>query len=156
MDSRTQQGFTLIELITTIVLIGILSVTVVPKFVGTSSYSAYTVRNDLISKLRQVQQLAINNSDQCYQLSINSNGYQTQRANRKGSDCDGANFSFIGDAYTFPDDVTVTHISNSRSFAIPFDTDGRAAQFCRDRCIRIIADNTTEISISSQGYIYED
>ncbi len=53
------KGFTLIELIVVIILIGILAVSVAPKFDGTSSYEAHTHRAQLISALRLTQQRAM-------------------------------------------------------------------------------------------------
>lgn len=58
-----QRGFTLVELITVIILIGILAVNVLPKFDGTASYEAHTHRAQLISALRLTQQRAMQQTD---------------------------------------------------------------------------------------------
>ncbi|QBG36605.1 pilus assembly FimT family protein [Litorilituus sediminis] len=58
-----QRGFTLIELVTVIILIGILAVNVLPKFGGTASYEAHTHRAQLISALRLTQQRAMQQTD---------------------------------------------------------------------------------------------
>ncbi|MGL1956515.1 MAG: type II secretion system GspH family protein [Colwellia sp.] len=60
---KTQTGFTLVELVTVIILIGILAVTVLPKFDGTASYEAHTHRAQLISALRLTQQRAMQQTD---------------------------------------------------------------------------------------------
>ena len=56
---KHQIGFTIIELITVIILIGILAVAVLPKFDGTASYEAHSHRTQLISALRLTQQRAM-------------------------------------------------------------------------------------------------
>lgn len=55
----TQSGFTLVELITVIVILGLLSVTVLPRFLQTDSFQSRTVQDKLISAARQAQQLAM-------------------------------------------------------------------------------------------------
>ncbi|MFV0449125.1 MAG: type II secretion system protein [Vibrio sp.] len=50
-----QQGFTLVELIVVILLVSILSVYAASRFSGVSSVSAYAVREQAISMIRQIQ-----------------------------------------------------------------------------------------------------
>lgn len=74
---QTDRGFTLIELITVIILIGILAVAVLPKFDGTASYEAHTHRAQLIAALRLTQQRAMQQTDStdkyCHQLIFDNN-----------------------------------------------------------------------------------
>lgn len=58
-DKKTQYGFTLVELITVILILGFLAVTVLPRFLQTSSFESRTVQDKLISAARQAQQLAM-------------------------------------------------------------------------------------------------
>ena len=58
MNSR---GFTLIELIITIVLIGVLAVTVVPRFFGSAAEDAYMLRDRTLAMMRAVQLEAMHN-----------------------------------------------------------------------------------------------
>lgn len=53
------KGFTLIELVVVIVILGILSVTVAPKFFTHNGYSEYAYRTDIIAKLRLIQTRAM-------------------------------------------------------------------------------------------------
>ena len=66
------RGFTLIELTTVIILIGILAVAVLPKFDGSASYEAHSHRAQLISALRLTQQRAMQQTDNtdgyCHQI----------------------------------------------------------------------------------------
>ncbi|MDF4956954.1 type II secretion system protein, partial [Vibrio parahaemolyticus] len=48
-------GFTLMELILVIVLLSILSLFAASRFMGSSSFSAYTLQERVISVIRQVQ-----------------------------------------------------------------------------------------------------
>lgn len=70
--NKSQQGFTLVELVTVIILIGILAVNVLPKFDGTASYEAHSHRAQLISALRLTQLRAMQQTDStdnyCHQL----------------------------------------------------------------------------------------
>ena len=67
----TQQGFTLIELITVIVLLGILSAFAVSRFPSSQSYSTTVIKNQLIASARLAQQTAMSRA------SVSSSG-QTQ------------------------------------------------------------------------------
>ncbi|MCK6262268.1 type II secretion system GspH family protein [Vibrio sp. ZSDE26] len=55
-DNRSiQQGFTLVELIVVILLIAIVSVYAGTRYLGVSSFSAFTAQEQIISVIRQVQ-----------------------------------------------------------------------------------------------------
>ena len=56
-------GFTLIELVTVIILIAILSVNVLPQFFSSSGFEEYTYRDELLTKLRGIQQRAMQRTD---------------------------------------------------------------------------------------------
>jgi len=54
-----QSGFTLIEMVTVIVILGIMAVAILPRFLGPSNFDSRTASDILISSLRQAQQLAM-------------------------------------------------------------------------------------------------
>lgn len=58
-QKTTQHGFTLIELIAVIVILGFLSVAIMPRFLQSDSFEARTVQDKLISAAREAQQLAM-------------------------------------------------------------------------------------------------
>ncbi|WP_297896300.1 type II secretion system protein [Shewanella sp.] len=152
-----QTGFTLVELVTTIILISILAVTVLPRLFTQSSYSAYSLRNEFIAELRQVQQKALNNTDRCYRLAVSSSGYQaSQFASRDNSGCTGAALSPNPlYAQAFQGGASLALVSNAASgFNIDFDTHGRPSLGCNGNCINVTANETVIINISSEGYIY--
>lgn len=73
-------GFTLVELVATIILVGILAVTVMPRFSDRGGVVEYTLRDQLAGLLYQAQQRAMfDQSGPCYSVLINSAGVQVQR-----------------------------------------------------------------------------
>ncbi|NQZ07110.1 MAG: prepilin-type N-terminal cleavage/methylation domain-containing protein, partial [Algicola sp.] len=67
-----QNGFTLIELIVVIIVIGILAVSVAPKLLTKSQFSSVAVRDQLISELRLAQLRALNDRSACYAVQVSS------------------------------------------------------------------------------------
>ncbi|MCC2617643.1 prepilin-type N-terminal cleavage/methylation domain-containing protein [Aestuariibacter halophilus] len=69
---RHLKGFTLIELITVMVLLAILVVTVAPRLLGKGGFSEAVYQGKLISALRAVQLRAMQhtNSALCFQLTV--------------------------------------------------------------------------------------
>ena len=152
-----QAGFTLVELVTTIILISILAVVVLPRLFTQSSYSAYSLRNEFISELRQVQQKALNNTDRCFRVTVSGTGYQvSQFSARNGAACSGTALSpnplysqaFQGSAQL------VLMSNNSSNFSLDFNINGRPSLACNGPCINVIANDTVMINVSSGGYIY--
>lgn len=75
-----QTGFTLIELVATIILIGVLSVTVLPKFSDRSGAAEYALRDQLVSLTQHAQQRAMfDHSGACYSFAIQSASAEVQR-----------------------------------------------------------------------------
>ncbi len=63
MLRKTNSGLTLIELLIVIVLLGILSVTALPRFIGKGGVEETTVRDQLIAVLRLSQTQAMQNTN---------------------------------------------------------------------------------------------
>jgi MSHA pilin protein MshC len=152
---NNQLGFTLVELVTTIILIGILAVTVLPRLLSSSSYSAFTLRNEFISELRYVQLKAIQNTDQCYQLDVNASGYTLRYFNdRVGNSC--SNQFRAEQPQTFSGGAHIELASSaSQVFSITFDSLGRmTSPACAGHCFNAVADDTLAIAVETEGYIY--
>ncbi|BFL82125.1 type II secretion system protein [Shewanella baltica] len=152
-----QAGFTLVELVTTIILISILAVIVLPRLFTQSSYSAYSLRNELISELRQVQQKALNNTDRCFRVTVSGTGYQvSQFSARNGAVCSGTALSpnpLYSQAFQGGAQLVLVS-TNSSNFSLDFDIDGSTSLACNGPCINVIANDTVMINVSSEGYIY--
>ncbi len=71
---HTQAGFTLIELVMVIVLLGILSATALPKFFDVSSYQQQAFFDDTLSAVHYAQKLAVATGCKV-QVSITANAY---------------------------------------------------------------------------------
>lgn len=146
-------GFTLVELVTTIILIGILSVIVLPRMLTSSSYSAFTLRGEFISELRKAQIFAMNTQGQCYRVAVDTQGYQFKRfsdlACTVAMDPTESKRNFEGNA-------SLSLINGDTSFNIDFsgNNNGIPSLVCSGPCINVIADETLVINIESQGYIH--
>ncbi|WP_137224775.1 Tfp pilus assembly protein FimT/FimU [Shewanella sp. MEBiC00475] len=150
-----QAGFTLVELVTTMIVIGIIAVAVLPRLLSDSSYSAYTLRNEFISELRQVQLTAMQNTDQCYQIDVDNAGYTLRYfSDRSGNSC--SNIFREEQPQTFSGGAYITLASSaSQVFSITFDSLGRMlSPACSGHCFNAVADETLAIAVESEGYIY--
>jgi MSHA pilin protein MshC len=82
VNRREAQGFSLVELVTVIILLGVLSVTVIPLFSSRDGYSEYAVRDQLISAFRYAQQRAMyDQGGDCYQFYFDGDGFGPKRNN---------------------------------------------------------------------------
>lgn len=57
---KISSGFTLVELIVTILIVGILSISIAPRFFGVSSYEDRRAVDELLASLHHAQQMAMN------------------------------------------------------------------------------------------------
>ena len=153
--AQRHAGFTLVELVTTMILIAILAVVVIPRLFTSSSYSAFTLQDEFISELRKVQIMAMNNQDRCYRLSVTDSNYQVSRFN---GGCSGT--PVRTDALqAFQGGASLALLNGGASnFNIEFNLQGvpivNGAR-CNGNCISVIADETLFIAIESEGYIHD-
>jgi MSHA pilin protein MshC len=150
-----QLGFTLVELVTTMILIGILAVAVLPRLLSDSSYSAYTLRNEFISELRLVQLTAMQNTDQCYQIDVSATGYTLGSfSDRTGNTCSNPVRTEQPQAFSGGAHIALAGTA-SQVFSITFDSLGRlSSPACSGHCFNAVADETLAIAVESEGYIY--
>jgi len=163
---KKQNGFTLVEVIIVLILIGILAATAASKFTGTDTFEAYTFRASLISALRLTQQRAMQqtNSTFCHQIVIENTRYGVpDRTN-----CTVTIFpagwqpDFSGLAVDPRYNITFQINGVSNPSAITFDSMGRPvanvslANNCAGGCDINIQSSveTLKIRIESEGYIH--
>lgn len=155
---KNTRGFTLIELIIVIILLGILSVTVIPKLFSSKGFSEYAYRTDVIAKLRLIQTKAMQqttkpviNDQRCHQVLI------TAKKLGAPDDCDDSpNF-----ATTWQNSATKLQIdsndnvnfsSNITNNNFSFDSMGRPS--CNSCEITISGEQSLVVKIEPEGYIH--
>ena len=156
-----QQGFTLVELVTVILLIGILAVNVVPRFDGTDSYEAHTHRAQLIAALRLTQQRAMQQTDSndnlCHEIVFDDSQYgipnRTSCVNTfpPGWEPDGTGH-VVEERYNITFDID--GLINPQT--IGFNWLGQPTKSCSDGCKINInsAVESLQITIEPEGYIH--
>ncbi len=146
-SSCPQRGFTLIELIVTLIIISILAVTALPRFLGTQGFKEVAVRDELVNKLRLVQMQAMNApSTTCVQLIIEDDQFGLSKTEADGSCPESATDLTL---VTPLDGVTVT------TGQISFNWLGQATLLCDGGCDLLVTGSQTEtVRIEPEGFIH--
>jgi MSHA pilin protein MshC len=153
-------GFSLVELVTVIILIAIISVIVLPKFFSSSGFEEFTYRDELLTKLRGIQQRAMQKTD----LSSCSVKVSLKEIGLLAANNNVCTTSFAGDSTSvFVDNlhnVNFSVSSNVNNNAFSFSNLGRP-QGCVATSVpcEITLSITGEeqnlsIEINQEGYIY--
>lgn len=148
-SSRQHQGFTLLELMVVMVIVGILAVTALPALLRASGPSVYEERDQLLWLLNQVQQRSMQDTAQrtslCPTLVLSSNqiGIATSNA------C-AANASFAAT----PDDPRQLQLNSGhqlQGLALPtllrFDSWGQPEGACAAGCTLTVSDGSASAQI---------
>lgn len=173
--SLSQRGFSLVELITVLILIGILSVVAVARFSGSDGFSEYTYQNRLISALRNMQQRAMNDSrpGYCFQINLVSGSASPafgpptldyaagNQANTCGAGIDvSSDFLATTASEIASDNLTLMALDGAVSTLtyIGFDGLGRPltnTANCSTGCeVSFSGTATASVCVASQGYVY--
>jgi MSHA pilin protein MshC len=171
---KPQLGFTLVELITVIILLGIMSIAVVPRFMGSSGYSEYAVQKRLLSALRNIQLKSMHDtrSDYCYKLIFDTStnpefGPPTasflsgQQSASCGNTIDYTSSSYLrSDLGELANDKLLLQVNDGASSAtfIQFTNSGTPLTdvgTCSSGCeISVIGEDAAKICVASEGYVY--
>jgi len=150
----SQKGFTLIELVMTLLLLGILSATALPKFFAASSYKKQLFFDDTLSAVRYAQKLAVATSCNV-QVSIDNNSYTLKRPADHSLCISPTDFSLsvrrpgTGEA-DYTHDETGVSLSATPSIFY-FTALGKASA----DVILTVADNKMINVVAATGFIYE-
>lgn len=151
-------GFTLIELVSVIVLLGILSVTIAPRFMTKGGFSEYAVQDEIVSAVRLSQQRAMYEQDEnvCYRLLIASNVFGAQRGAR-ALPSDPYSFNWIGPDEDWRNGIDVESGVTVADKTVYFDGLGNALNNCggasTDFTISITGETSLEVFINAVGFI---
>lgn len=161
---KSTLGFSLVELITVILLISILAVSVLPNFTGSDDFEVYSYRSQLISDLRLVQQRAM---QQTALPNTSSNSYCHHlvfEASRYGIpdklDCTVTSFpsGWVPDQAGMVVDnqhnIVFSVSGAATANLIHFDSMGRPT--CANGCVITVSSavESVQIRIETQGYIH--
>jgi MSHA pilin protein MshC len=169
-----QEGFTLLELIIVIVILGTLTVYALPRFTGTAAYAEYAFQNRLISVLRNMQIRAMQDSrpNFCHRINLINTSSQVAFGAPSGNFANGNQASTCGTSIDFntpaylrssaseiaDSDITMSAVDGSSDISfIQFDSFGipqTNASNCVNGCqIDFTGATEASVCIQAQGYI---
>lgn len=155
------RGFTLVELIIVILLLGILAINVLPKLLDRGGYERHALRDEVISRLRLVQSRNMNEpADHCTFLIIEA-GRMAHRAYSGGCPATIAPIANWtpqqreqGRLVESP--ALQLLFAGQRQWSLRFDVWGRPFAPCVGGCDLLVAGSSDlAIRIEPQGYIHE-
>lgn len=175
---NTQYGFTLIELIAVVVLLGIISVNVAPRFTGNNSAEVLVLKDQLVSAIRFTQQKAMFDNQRCYRLALKANSFAIQVSSDSGgssfADLSANSFAEAGistsQAQTYYSDanpaITVAGVVTPAPVYIWFDHLGNSVQGALNNCrpsslqgtiaVTLNGEFNRSINVCSTGYATEN
>lgn len=152
---RNHRGFTLIELVSIIVILGIISVTVAPRFMGRSGFAELALRDEIIAAFRFAQQRAMyDQSGNCYRVVINSSGLQIERNSTTiNSNHD---ISFAGDYQGLAADVNTTYFDGlGNAYTIDCPPAVGSSALVTATTINITGGEAVSLQVHPTGYIQQ-
>ena len=115
---RNQSGFTLIEIVVILVIIGILAATVSSRFLGSNTFNATIVRDQIIALARNAQQASLGRSSVSLTLTPNGAGNQlTIDISDSGGSINSVELELDG-VSSFSGDIDVTSSCSTSGTAI--------------------------------------
>jgi MSHA pilin protein MshC len=163
--SNKNKGFTIIELILVIILMGILAVTVAPKMFNTESFQEHAYQAEVISVLRNHQLKAMQQTSEetCHSIVITGKLLDVftrcDGASQEEKDKEEANKDYI-DGYglisivVIKDEGIILQVPGVTGASFSFDSLGRPVG-CASPCqVLIQGSETLVVQIESEGFIH--
>ncbi len=158
-NKKAVYGFTLIELVVTIILLGIMVTTVIPRFLTSEGFAEYTYRDELIIKLRAIQLRSMQqtNNIACQTISFNSTQVGLLATITNTNTCDS---DLAGDTtkvtISSSDSISFSISENLPSFS--FSSMGRPVGcIAKDPCditLTVTGSDSLSVFINEEGFIY--
>ncbi|RUO71948.1 prepilin-type N-terminal cleavage/methylation domain-containing protein [Idiomarina ramblicola] len=159
-------GFTLIELIIILVIIGILAVSVSPVFFDNSGTQSQVLRQRAMSILRSIQLQAMQDTNNCYIAVVEQNALGEPTS--KSTDCSTGSLPAAGESPFTEENNRQIRDSGNVTFSlvgvsslpgvIGFDVLGRPTGQCSGGCTITLAENSgvsRNLCVNGEGYINE-
>lgn len=162
-------GFTIIELVVTIIVVGILAATVAPRFLNSKGFEEYSYRSEVISTLRSIQLRAMQQTDNlhCHQVTITSKIVGLNATDNPPTNLCNNSVWFDSSQFNiaaYEDGPTSVQVDANHSVVfsvnVPsgrfsFDQMGRPVGCPLSTCIiTITGDEALTIKVEPQGYVH--
>lgn len=158
------RGFTLVELVTVLLLVGLLAVTVLPRFLTRGGFDEVIYRDRLAALLQQAQLMAMSRASQCSTLRFEAHRFGIPRRDPSHTACD-ASLPGVGEEYANPSlgiraEEAVSSVILSAPAVLSFDYWGRpldasGTPYASQLVIGIQGETSLKLCIETQGYIHD-
>ncbi|NAW63532.1 prepilin-type N-terminal cleavage/methylation domain-containing protein [Vibrio sp. V31_P5A7T61] len=153
---RRTLGFTLVELIVVILLLGILSAYAASRYSGTSSVAALTTQQEILASLRLTQNRAMQRTGYCNRWLVTANQAGQISPQAVAGSCSSIFAAVDNDISRVEAPSGVTLSLSTPNGYLDFDSLGRAAQCTASPCTVTISSthDQRQVCINTEGYIY--
>lgn len=157
------RGFTLIEMVAVVALLGVIAVTVLPRLSGTNSAEVLVLKDQLLAAIRFTQQKAMFDNQRCYRLRFSASDFAIQSSN----DINGSAFtdlvagSFAEAGFQLSDAQAYYAAANPLisvggsgvvfPFYIWFDSLGNSVQGALNNCRPMTLQNTITLTLQGES-----